>query len=825
MSEPRYDVHLDLAGGDETFASSTTVAFRCLRPGAGTFIEFIGPAVERIELNGRTLAADAFDGGRIELADLEEQNELKVSAIAKYMHDGTGLSRFRDPLDGRDYLHTSFESNDAHRMFACFDQPDIKGTFEFQVTAPAGWTVVSNMAGAKNDRGVWHFPVTKVISTYLAAVVAGHYHSVHIQHRDVPLGVYCRQSLAPYLDPDEIAELTGQGLDYFESRYGIPYMFGKYDQLFVPEFSSGAMENPGCVTFNERYIFRSRVTQAARQKRAETILHEMAHMWFGDLVTMKWFDDLWLNESFATYMGSLASAEATRFKNAWTWFAAETKVAARIQDEMPTTHPIVADIPDVESVHLNFDKITYNKGGAVLKQLAAWLGEETFFDGVHIYLERHSYANATLADFLAALEDASGRDLKAWARVWLEEAGLNKLALDLEVEGNSIKSAAVVQTAPESHPVLRPHHLRIGLFDVAGDNGAFERRRTIELDVDGAHTPVPQLAGAVASHFALLNDGDLAYARVALDPGSLDVLLKGRLQLDDDLARAVVWGSLWDMVRNAELRAGEYVDISIRCIDVETDPAIFQSLIFRTFTAFEEFASLARRGELREAVARAAFDRLQRIPPGSDLQLHWTYTFIDAARRPADLDWVAGLLDGKTRLDGLTVDFAVRWAAVTALATVGAAGPEVIADELERDPTDIGHRAAAAARAARPLPEAKAEAWDAITNGRASLATKRAIADGFHRPDQESLLAEYAEPYFDMLLPFWESHDIDEALMFARWMYPMTIVTPEVVTLTDKWLARDLPGPARRSLLESQDEIKRALRTRAFDQLEGRGNP
>jgi aminopeptidase N len=819
VSEPRYDVQLDLTGDDETFTSETTVAFRCLRPGAGTFIEFIGPGVESIELNGQTLPAEVFDGGRIELTDLQEQNVLRVSAIAKYMHDGTGLSRFQDPLDERDYLHTSFESNDAHRMLACFDQPDIKGTFTFQVTAPADWTVVSNMPGAKNDGGIWHFPATKVISTYLAAVVAGHYHSVHAQHRNIPLGVYCRQSLAAYLDPDEIAELTGQGLDYFESRYGIPYMFGKYDQLFVPEFSAGAMENPGCVTFSERYIFRSKVTQASRQKRAETILHEMAHMWFGDLVTMKWFDDLWLNESFATYMGSLASAEATRFKNAWTWFAAETKVAARIQDEMPTTHPIVADIPDVESVHLNFDKITYNKGGAVLKQLAAWLGEETFFDGVHIYLERHSYANATLADFLAALEDASGRDLKAWAQVWLEQAGVNKLAVELEVEDHRIKSAAVVQTAPESHPVLRPHHLRIGLFDVAADHdSAFERRRTVELDVDGARTPAPQLVGEIATNFVLVNDGDLTYARVALDPSSLKVLLEGRLQLDDDLARAVVWGGLWDMVRNAELRAGEYVDISLRCIDIETDPAVFQSLIFRTLAAFEEYANPTDRGALREDVARVAFDRLNRIPPGSDLQLHWTYTFIDAARRSADLDWVAGLLDGKTRLDGLTVDFAVRWAAVTALATVGAAGSEVIADELERDPTDMGRRAADAARAARPVPEAKAEAWEAITNGRVSLATKRAIAGGFHRADQESLLVEYVQPYFDTLLSFWESHDIDEALMFARWMYPMTIVTPEVVTLTDTWLARDLPGPARRSLLESQDEIKRALRTRAFDQ-------
>jgi aminopeptidase N len=544
----------------------------------------------------------------------------------------------------------------------------------------------------------------------------------------------------------------------------------------------------------------------------------MAHMWFGDLVTMKWFDDLWLNESFATYMGSLASAEATRFKDAWTFFAADTKVEARIQDEMPTTHPIVADIPDVDSVHLNFDKITYNKGGAVLKQLAAWLGEDTFFDGVHLYLERHSYANATLADFLAALEEASGRDLKHWAHVWLEEAGLNKLAAELEIEEGKIKSAAVLQTAPTSHPILRPHHLRIGLFDV-DDKGdwAFKRRGTVELDVDGARTPVPQLVGETATGFALVNDGDLAYARVELDTRSVDVLLKGRLMLDDDLARAVVWGSLWDMVRNAEMRPTDYVDISLQSIDIETDPAVFQSLIFRTFAAFEDYADPTQRGALREAVARGAFDRLQRVAAGSDLQLHWALTFIDSARRPADLDWVAGLLDGTTRLAGLAVDFTIRWAAVTALATVGAAGPEVIGDELERDPTDIGRRAAAAARAARPVPAAKAEAWDAVTNGHVSLATKKAIADGFQRPDQESLLADYVQPYFETLLPFWESHDIDEALVFTKLYYPVTIVTPEVVALVDRWLERDLPGPVRRSLLESQDGTKRALRTRAFD--------
>jgi aminopeptidase N len=809
-------VRLDLEGDSETFASDTTVAFRCPQPGASTFIEFIGPAVEHIDLNGRTLSAGAFDGGRIQLEHLEAENVLRVSAIAKYMRDGTGLHRFEDPLDGRVYLHTQFESNDAHRVFACFDQPDIKGAFSFEVKAPAQWTAVSNTPGERQEDGVWRFATTKVISTYLAALIAGEYHSVQERHREIPLGIFCRQSLAHYLDPEEIVEITRAGLDYFERRYGIPYMFGKYDQLFVPEFSVGAMENPGCVTFSERYVFRSRVTQAARQKRADTILHEMAHMWFGDLVTMKWFDDLWLNESFATYMGSLASAEATRFKSAWTWFAAEVKVAARAHDELPTTHPIVADIPDVDAVHLNFDAITYNKGGAVLKQLAAWLGDETFFNGVHSYLESHAYGNATLADFLEALEAASGRDLKAWARVWLEEAGVNTLGAELELEDGRIKSAAIVQAATELFPVLRPHRLRVGLFYANG--AGLERRRAEEIDVDGERTPIPGLAGEPVPDLVLVNDGDLAYAKVRLDRRSLATLKRSRMALDDDLARALLWGDLWDMVRNSELGASEYVETSLRSIDVETEPAVFQPLMSRMFTAFEKYADAAHRAALREAVARVAFEHLQQIAPGGDLQLHWTNAFIDAARKPEDVAWVAGLLDGRTKLKGLAVDFAVRWAAVTSLATIGAAGPDVIADELERDPTDIGRREAAAASAARPVKEAKEQAWEAVTLGdRLPLATKRAIAVGFHRPDQEGLLSAYLQPYFGSLLPFWESHGIDEALMFVRSMYPVTIVTAEVVELVDQYLRRDLPGPIRRALIEAQDGTKRALRTRALD--------
>jgi aminopeptidase N len=808
-------VRLDLTTGDETFGSDTTVTFRCSRPGSSTFIEFIGRAVSKAELNGKALPAGSFDGGRLQLPNLAPDNTLTVSGTASYMDDGTGLHRFQDPVDDRVYIHSQFASYDAHRAFACFDQPDLKGTYAFSVKAPDDWVVVSNTPG-KRDGSVWSFPTTKVMSTYLAAIVAGHYHSVHQDHRGIALGIYCRQSLMKYLDPDEIFEVTRQGLDYFEGRFGYPYVFGKYDQLFVPEFSAGAMENAGCVTFTEQYVFRSRVTEGMRMRRCETILHEMAHMWFGDLVTMRWWDGLWLNETFATYMGNLGNVEATRFKSTWNWFAMSYKAEAKAQDQLPTTHPIVADIPDVESVLLNFDAITYEKGGSVLKQLVAWVGEDAFFRGVEAYFKRHEYGNTELTDFLAPLEESSGRDLKAWSRMWLEEAGVNTMSAKLKTEGTRIKSAALVQAAPKNHPTLRPHRLRIGLFDVQGN--ALVRRSSVELDVQGASTPVPQLAGEQAPDLILLNDGDLTYTKIALDERSLATLKTHLAGLDEPEARAILWETLWDMVRDAELRTAEYVEISLANMDVETDAAILGSLIGRMSTAIRTYGDPHRRASLREEVAQRAKERISRVAPASDMQLLWATAFIGAARQRDDVAWVKGLLDGSTKLDGLNVDFGVRWSAINALATIGEASEDLIAAELQRDPTDLGRRAAASARAARPVAEAKAEAWAAVTGDDQSLAMKRAIASGFHRADQEQLLSAYVEPFFQSLLPIWESTVIEEALQFVKSMYPDMVVTKAVVDLTDTWLKKELPGPMRRSLLESQDDLKRVLRARAFNQ-------
>jgi aminopeptidase N len=553
-----------------------------------------------------------------------------------------------------------------------------------------------------------------------------------------------------------------------------------------------------------------------RMRRCETILHEMAHMWFGDLVTMRWWDGLWLNETFATYMGNLGNVEATRFKSTWNWFAMSYKAEAKAQDQLPTTHPIVADIPDVESVLLNFDAITYEKGGSVLKQLVAWVGEDAFFRGVEAYFKRHEYGNTELADFLAPLEESSGRDLKAWSRAWLEEAGVNTISAVLKMNGLGIKSAKLVQKAPKAHPTLRPHRLRIGLFDIEGKS--LVRRQSVELDVQGASTPVPQLVGQAAPDLILVNDGDLTYTKIALDERSLRTLKTHLAGLDEPEARAILWEALWDMVRDAELRAAEYMEISLANMDVETDAAILGSLIGRISTAIHIYGDPRKRASLRETLAQRAKERMTRAAPASDLQLLWANAFIGAAREHDDVAWVKGLLDGRTKLDGLNVDFGVRWSAINALATIGEAAEEMIAAELQRDPTDLGRRAAASARAARPVAEAKAEAWAAVTGDALSLAMKRAVASGFHRADQEELLSAYVEPFFESVLPIWQSKVIEEALQFIKSMYPDMVMTQAVVDVTDRWLKKDLPGPMRRSLLESQDDLKRALRARKFNE-------
>lgn len=826
LTDLRYRVELDLTEASD-FRSRTVLRFASREPGAETFVDLTVLRLERAELNGSPLPEDAFDGHRLRLPGLQEENELVVEARCAFHRTELGMHRFVDPVDGGVYLHTDFEPFDAHRVFACFDQPDLKGVFEFTVLAEPGWEVVANTrpAGpaAGDDRKVlWRFGPTPPLPTYVTCVCAGPWHVVRDRHRHVELGLFCRRSLAEFLDPDELFEVTRQGFDFFERAFGVPYPFGdKYDQVFVPESNTGAMENAACVTFNDVYIFRSRVTDAARERRAETILHELAHMWFGDLVTMRWWNDLWLNESFASYMAVLAQAEATRWKEAWTTFADTEKTWAYRQDQLPTTHPIVADIPDVESIHLNFDGITYAKGAAVLKQLVHWVGRDRFLEGMHRYHERHRFGNATLDDFLAVLEEVSGRDLQQWSKQWLETAGVNTLRPDLRTERRDrqevIAALAVVQEAPEEWPTLRSHRLAVGLYNRA--DGKLRLRRRVELDVEGARTEVDEVAGLPLPDLLLLNDADLTYARVRLDERSLATVVERLGDLEDSLARALCWTACWDMVRNAELPAREYLRIVLNNAEREPKVGTVQSLLTQAAAAVHLYGDPANREAAALTLARACREALERAEPGSDHQLAWARAFISNARTEEELALVRDLLEGRASFQGLVVDTELRWHIVRSLAAAGAAGEDLIAAEGERDPTDRGARHAAAARAARPTPEAKADAWRLVVEETGQpLAMTEAVMGGFQQFDQEELLRPYVERYFQALPMIWERREVPEALSIVGALYPHLVVEGRTVRLTEEYLAHpEVPAPVRRLLLEGKDGVERALRARARD--------
>jgi aminopeptidase N len=813
------DVFLDLTGKDD-FRSESVLRFRCLEPGSTSFLDLSVEALHRVEVNGRGLDETAYDGHRIHLPPLEEENEVRVEASCGYRSEGQGMMRFEDAADGEAYAYSDLEPFGAHRAFACFDQPDLKGPVRTSVLVPEGWEVAANAGPAGDPEPteagmLWRFEETPPLPSYLVALVAGPWHVIRDEHRGIPLGILCRRSLAEHLDPDEIFEVTKQGLDFFEDAFGYPYAFGKYDQVFVPEFLAGAMENPGCVTFNEIYIFRSRVTEARRERRAGTILHEMAHMWFGDLVTMRWWDDLWLNETFASFAGELATERATRFTEAWTTFAHTEKAWATRQDQLPTTHPVVADVPDVESVFLNFDGITYAKGASVIRQLVAWVGLDRFLEGMRRYFRRHEFGNASLADFLAALEEASGRDLQGWADAWLRTSGVNSLRPEVETDDDRIASLSVIQEAPQGTP-LRTHRSAVGLFGREG--GALRRLRRIECDLEGALNDVPEVAGEPVPDLVLVNDDDFTFAKVGFDERSLETVLSSLSDLEGSLSRAVCWRALWDLTRDGSLPARRYLRVVLDHVGVEDNPASVQRLLGQAESAVWQYGDPANRDATSGELAATARRMMREAEPGSDLQLIWARTFISSARSDEDLRMVRGMLDGSVAVEGLAVDTDLRWHAVRSLVASGV-GEELIDAELARDRTDQGRREAAAARAARPLDEAKEEAWRRILHpDGAPLALIESVMAGFQQPGQEHLLRPYVPRYFEALEEVWSVRDRVAAIAFAEQMFPRHLVEDDTLELTDAALGReDLPGPLRRVLLEGRDGVRRARRVRAAD--------
>ncbi|MFJ5885232.1 aminopeptidase N [Kitasatospora cineracea] len=831
-----YEIELDLSSAREggTFRSTTVVRFTATEPGSSTFIDLVAPAVSEIVLNGRALPVENFADSRIELPGLAAENELRVVADCAYTNTGEGLHRFVDPADGETYLYTQFEVPDARRVFASFEQPDLKATFAFTVTAPAGWVVVSNSPtpepAGDGDTRVWTFEPTPRMSTYITALIAGPYVGVFDSYdngaQHVPFGVYCRPSLREYLDADAIFAVTRQGFDYFQEKFDFPYPFAKYDQLFVPEFNAGAMENAGAVTFRDQYVFRSKVTDASYEARAATVLHELAHMWFGDLVTMEWWNDLWLNESFATFAEVVCQAEApgSKWPHSWTTFANQMKTWAYRQDQLPSTHPIMAEINDLEDVQVNFDGITYAKGASVLKQLVAYVGQDAFFQGVRAYFKRHAWGNTRLADLLGALEEASGRDLRTWSAAWLETAGINVLRPELSVAADgTVESFAVLQEAPalpagaRGEAVLRPHRIAVGLYELV--DGKLVRTDRIELDVDGARTAVPQLAGRKRPAVLLLNDDDLSYAKVRLDADSLAVVTEHLGDFTDSLPRALCWASAWDMTRDGELATRDYLSLALSGLPRESDIGVVQSVQRQVKLALELYADPAWRESGLQRWAAAAEDALRAAPAGSDHQLAWARTLAGAARTDGQLALLAGLLDGSAEIDGLAVDTELRWTLLARLVATGRADEAAIDAELASDNTSSGQEHAATCRAARPTAAAKAAAWasvvdsDTLTNY-----VQEAVIAGFQQADQRELLAAYTEKYFASVKQVWEtrSHEISQQIIGG--LYPAYAVSQATLDATDAWLAAADPAPAlRRQVVEARAGVERALKAQAAD--------
>jgi len=818
-----YTIDLDLTRGGSEFGSTTVIRFHCERPGASTFVELRPERLHHATLNGVPIDPTDLDGNRLPLTGLARQNELVVEADMAYSRSGEGLHRFVDPVDGEVYIYANTFLDDAQRVYACFDQPDLKARYRLSVTAPVEWTVIANGAGQTNSPGRWKFAETPPLASYFVTMAAGRWHSAYQVHEGTPLGLHCRRSLASAFDPDvvELFTVTRQCLDRYHELFAIRYPFGKYDQVFVPEFNAGAMENPGCVLFrDDAFVFRSAASEAQRETRAVVIAHEMAHMWFGDLVTMRWWDDLWLNESFAEYMGHRVAAEATRFTEAWTAFSSDRKSWGYAADQRPSTHPVSGDVPDAARALLNFDGISYAKGASVLRQLVAWIGEDEFLAGLNDYFARHAHGNASLRDLLGALSRHTDRDLDSWARLWLTTAQVNTLRpVVSETPGGGLVGVELEQTTPPGFP-LRPHRVAVGLYELADTETGQVLRRTDQVLVDLAaseRSPVTGLAGLRRPALLLVNDGDLTYAKVRLDGRSWATVRDHLHRIEDPLARALLWAAAWDMVRDAELPVPDYLTLVRDHLPYESALSTLEAVLRLKPVAIDRYLPPDRRPTALGMLAGTCRDLLERAAPGSGTQLVAARGLAECAIDPTDLDTLGAWLAGGHVPPGLPVDPELRWIALQRLVVTGRAGAAEIDAEAARDRSDEGHRWALQCRAARPDPEVKARTWGSIS-GDASLSpyVVRAMVQGFWQPEQADLLADFVARYLTELPDIAACRDSAEfERVLGLFGFPGYAVTHEVVVLADKLLAGGRMGPVLARYVSDQlDETRRALRVR-----------
>ncbi len=805
----RYTIDLDLTAGDETFDSRTLIRFDA-RADADTFVEIKPAELRSVTLDGQPLDPGTLDGNRLPLKNLTAgEHELRVEAGMRYSRTGEGMHRFTDPTDGETYVYTQLFLDDVQRVFAAFDQPDLKAVFDLTVTAPEGWNVLANGVTEHTGRGVWRAAPTPLIPTYLVAVAAGPWHSVRTEHRGLPFGIHCRRSLAPHLDADadELLDITRACFDRYHEKFEEPYPFDSYDQAFVPEFNAGAMENPGLVTFRDEFVFRSAVTDTERQTRAMVVAHEMAHMWFGDLVTLRWWDDIWLNESFAEYMGYQTLTEATRFTDTWTDFGVSRKAWGYDADQRPSTHPVApGNVPDTASALLNFDGISYAKGASALRQLVAWLGEKDFLAGINIHFQRHRFANATLADFIDSLAAATERDVHAWADAWLRTTGVDTLTA-------SVDSRPGRWTLALGRDGDRPHRVTVGVYDRdLHDGRSLLLRERYETDVPQAAAPEPRTGTRPA--LVVPNDLDLTYAKIRLDETSLETVLHGLSGIPDALTRAVVWNTLRDMVRDGELAPADYLATAAAHLPEETDLALVQGVLaFACVHVTDRYLTPGRRPAALATLTGLCRDLIRRTEDGDNpgLRLIAVRHYIDVAAHPEPI--AAWLADG-TVPGGPELDPELRWRVLARLAVLGAVDETAIAAELDRDPSATGQEGAARCRAALPDPDAKARAWDALF-GSDDLSNYlfTATARGFWQPEQADLVRPYVARYYKEAVALAARRGPAIAEAAGRWAFPAHAVDAEALKLGEKCLRKADPTPAlRRRLADQLDDLARALR-------------
>ena len=829
----RYDIELDLTRGDTDFGSRTRVEFTAA-PGGAAFADLVSTNVRSIKLNDRDLDPGAHhQDSRISLDDLAEHNVLEVDADCQYMHTGEGLHRFVDPADGKAYTYSQFEVPDARRVYTTFEQPDLKSTFTLTVKAPKGWKVFSNAPTPSpeedGDSWTYRFATTEKMSTYITAVVAGPYEGVtdtltSSDGRTIDLGVYCRASVLEHLDADAIIDITRKGFEFFEDAYGIAYPFTKYDQVFVPEYNAGAMENAGCVTFRDAYVFRTRPTEAQLESRANTILHELAHMWFGDLVTMKWWNDLWLNESFAEFMSHLALAENTPYTEGWTGFMVRKDWGLK-QDQLPTTHPITAEIRDLADVEVNFDGITYAKGASVLRQLVSYVGRDAFFAGLHEYLTAHSYANATLADLLGELEKASGRDLAAWSKVWLEEAGVTLLRPSVETdEEGRITRLSIEQEAFSEGASLRPHRLAVAGYSLDGES--LQRVFHEELDVDGASTDVPSAEGVARPDFILVNDGDLAYAKIRLDEDSLAFAVANITRFTDSLTRGVVMAAAWDMTRDGQMKARDYLNLALTAVPAETNMQLLTLTLRHIDEAVRTFVAPDARAEAAETVGRRLLLLARTAQSGSDAQRMLVAAAARNASNAEQFEAIKALYDGSATLEGLELDVDLQWSLLIALVRGGVAGDTEIDAREQEDDTMTGRQNAAAARAARDDAAVKEQVWEQVLGDKSiPNDTRWAMVSGFWAQARTtpSLYEPYVERYFAALAQVWEENTFHTAEDLTTLLFPSDLAgyAPgvDVVRAGHEWIDANpgAPAGAVRIIRERIDVCERQMANQVAD--------